>query len=47
MSIEDFKKFKGEEEKEEQVEETPEEEKEATSADIYADYISRNAKNYS
>ena len=48
MSIDDFKKFKGEEEtNEEQVEETPEEEKEKTSADAYAEYISRNAKNYS
>tara|TARA_R100001509_G_scaffold99983_2_gene58467 strand:- start:1103 stop:1243 length:141 start_codon:yes stop_codon:yes gene_type:complete len=46
MSIDDFKKFKGEEEtNEEQVVETPEEEKENTSADFYADYISRTVKN--
>lgn len=47
MSIEDFKKFKSEEEQEDKVEEQEKDEKQPTTQDFYADYISRNAKNYS
>ena len=45
MNIEDFKKFKGEEEQEEKVEEQEQEEKQPTTQDFYADYISKTVKN--